>query len=88
MGVEVGEGECCWKIFWKKIIDEGGTLSMESNLRMSTILFILLYKEAATGTVLWRKVFLKNSQNSQENTCARVSFLMKLQLEASNFIKK
>ena len=34
------------------------------------------------------KVFLKISQNSQENTCARVSFLIKLQVEACNFIKK
>ena len=33
-----------------------------------------------------KKVFLEISQNSQENTCARVSFLMKLQAEA--FIKK
>ena len=31
-------------------------------------------------------VFLEASQNSQENTCARVSFLKKLQ--AYNFIKK
>ena len=28
------------------------------------------------------KVFLENSQNAQEKTCARVSFLMKLQAEA------
>ena len=35
--------------------------------------------EAATEGVLWKKVFLKISQNSQENTCARVSFLVKLQ---------
>ena len=32
--------------------------------------------------------FLKISQNSQENTCVRVSFLMKLQVSACNFIKK
>ena len=32
-----------------------------------------------------KKVFLKISQNSQENTCARVSFLIKLQF---GFIKK
>ena len=31
--------------------------------------------EAATGGVLQKKVSLKISQNSQENTCARVSFL-------------
>ena len=35
--------------------------------------------EAATRGALWKKVFLKCSQNSQENTCARVSFLIKLQ---------
>ena len=28
------------------------------------------------------------SQNSQENTCAKNSFLIKLQASASNFIKK
>ena len=31
---------------------------------------------------------MKISQTSQENTCARVSFLTKLQVEACNFIKK
>ena len=32
-------------------------------------------------------MFLETSQNSQENTCARVSFLIKLQAEACTFIK-
>ena len=35
-----------------------------------------------------KKVFLEISQNLQENTCARVSFLIKLQALACNFIKK
>ena len=39
-----------------------------------------------------KKVFFKVSQNSQENNCARVSFLINLQAfiknEACNFIKK
>ena len=34
------------------------------------------------------EVFLKISQNSQKNTCARVSFLIKLLTDAFNFIKK
>ena len=38
--------------------------------------------------VFCKKVFLEISQNSRENTCARVSFLTKLQDEACNFIKK
>ena len=33
-------------------------------------------------------MFLEIPQNSQENTCARVSFLIKLQAEACHFIKK
>ena len=33
-------------------------------------------------------MFLEISQNSQETTCARVSFLIKLQTKACKFIKK
>ena len=35
-----------------------------------------------------KKMFLEILQNSQENTCVRVSFLIKLRAEACNFIKK
>ena len=35
-----------------------------------------------------KKVFLEISQNLQENICARVSFLIKLQAEARNLIQK
>ena len=38
-----------------------------------------MFAEAATRGVLQKKVFLEISQNSQENTCARVSFLIRLQ---------
>ena len=34
-----------------------------------------------------KKVFLQILQNSQENTCARVSFLIEFQAQAYNFIK-
>ena len=40
---------------------------------------------AATRDVLQKMVFLKCSL---ENTCARVSFLIKLQVSACNFIEK
>ena len=33
---------------------------------------LLVLSEAATRGVLWEKVVLKISQNSQENTCARI----------------
>ena len=42
--------------------------------------------EAATRGVLCKKLILEISQNSQENTCGRVSFYIKLQ--ACNFLKK
>ena len=35
-----------------------------------------------------KNVFLEISQISQENTCARISLLIKLQASACNFIKK
>ena len=38
--------------------------------------------EGATGGVLQEKLFLEISQNSQEETCARVSLLIKLQVSA------
>ena len=42
--------------------------------------------------IVWRgyvkKVFLEILQNSQENTCARDSFLIKLQVGDSNFEKE
>ena len=38
--------------------------------------------------VFCKKVFLKIPQNSQENTCARVSFLMKLQASGLQLYEK
>ena len=45
--------------------------------------------EVATRSVLWKKVFLEVLQNSQENTCARVSFLNKVAgLRPATLVKK
>ena len=38
-----------------------------------------LISELATGCVLYKKLLLEILKNSQENTCAKVSFLVKLQ---------
>ena len=46
-----------------------------------------LQSEAVTRRSFIKKVFLKISKDSQENTCGRVSSLIKLQLEACNLIK-
>ena len=45
---------------------------------LSTQVMKILIAEAASRGVLLKEVFLEISQNSQENTCARVSFLMNL----------
>ena len=44
--------------------------------------------EAVARMCSVKKVVLKISQSSQENTSARVSFLIKLQVETCNFIKE
>ena len=40
---------------------------------------VAICKEAVSQKCSVKKLFLEISQNSQENTCARVSFLIKLQ---------
>ena len=55
------------------------------------ILCVILHElrlEAATGGLLQEKVFLGISQNAQENTCARVFFLIKLQARPATLLKK
>ena len=43
-------------------------------------IYFIRFKEA-TGGVLLKKAFLEISQNSQMGTCARVSFLTKVQAQ-------
>ena len=49
------------------------TLPLDANLKN------LLYLEAVAQRCSVKMVFQDISQNSQENTCARASFLLKLQ---------
>ena len=48
-------------------------------------IFELELKETVAKSCSVKKVFLEVSQNSQENTCARVSFLIKLQASGLQF---
>ena len=48
----------------------------------------LILEEAVAQMCSMKKVFLEISQNSQENTCARVSILIKLQALPTTFLKK
>ena len=56
--------------------------------RISIILFNSLQGEAVIRRFSVKKMFLEISQNSLENTSARVYFLIKLQASACNVIKK
>ena len=61
---------------------------LSSNKTQATTVRIAIGWEAVAQRCSAKKVFLEISQNSQENTCPRVSFLIKLQVEACNVIKK
>ena len=52
---------------------------MESKKFCNFFEYPIVISEAATGGVLWKKLFLEILQNSRENTCAR---------QVCNFIKK
>ena len=54
----------------------------------TTFMNFLKVQEQPPNVFYKKKVFLKISQNSQKNTCARVFLLIKLQAAACNFIKK
>ena len=49
---------------------------------------LIIYNITSCRRCSVKKVFLKISQNSQETTCARVSFLIKLLAPGLQFIKK
>ena len=62
------------------------------NLSIEKAFFLInsksLKSEAVARRCSVKKVFLKISRNSPENTCPRASFLIKLQASACNFIKR
>ena len=75
-----------WKLQTVLILNLVPGVSFARNKRVrASVDTDLLVREAATVGVLWKKVFLEISQSSQENICARVSFLIKFQ--ASSFAK-
>ena len=53
-----------------------------------TLIIITINTEAVVQRCSVKKVFLELTQNSQENTCVRVSFLIKLQASESALLKK
>ena len=55
----------------------------------SSFIFGRVVQKQSIGDVLRKKMFLNISQNSQENTCASVSFLIKLRAcSLQNYLKR
>ena len=63
-------------------------LHLLSALRDFFFLHRVMFSEAVARRCSVKKVLLKFLRNSQEKNCTRASFLLKLQAEASNLIKK
>ena len=57
-------------------------------LQATVLTRIYIVTEAVVRKCSIKNMFLEISQNSQKNTCAKVSFLIKLQPQTCNFIKK
>ena len=53
-------------------------VEISNDLTMNSVAYLKIQKQSSRG-VVYKKVFLQISQNSQENTCAGVSSLMNLQ---------
>ena len=68
------------KIFPSQCGIRKGYSSQHSLLVMTEIFKESVDIEAVTQRCFVKKVFLEISQNSQENICARVSFVIKLQI--------
>ena len=71
------------KQFWKKL-----GLQLNNSHQLISGQYSINTPEAAPGRWSVQNVFLKISQNSQEITYIRVSFSIKSQAKACNFIKK
>ena len=67
--------------FWNKILSMQYFFLYVFNLHMRFHFMISSSAEAVVRKCSVKKLFLKISQNSHENTCVRVSFLIKLQAE-------
>ena len=61
---------------------------LATNCNVFLVLFVITTREAVAQSCSVKKTFLKNSQNSQENTCAGFSFLIKLQARGLLTVKR
>ena len=85
----------CFPLNFEKFLRKGFLQNTSGRLLLQNhdLLFFVQkchhhFPGAAVRRCSVKKVFSEISQNSHENTCARVSLLIELQAEACSFIKK
>ena len=76
----------CVPVLWIHIFLKNYFSTVVSDTWKSSIPLQKKVSEAATGGALYKKLFIEMWQNSQENTCAGVSFLIKLQALAQSIV--
>ena len=74
-----------WKVCFSKNHTLGWSLMISLLTHFKPVFHCI---ETATRRCSVKKVFLKISQNSEKNTCVRLSFLISCRPKACNFIKK
>ena len=67
-----------WAMLQKLLVCQAAPRNKITGAVLRISIFKICFSKAATRGALWKKVLLEILQNSQENTCARVSFLIKL----------
>ena len=77
--VEISSAKDCFYLFHLKILQQIVVVSLDETLAECKVSIFLKRTEAVARRCSVKKVFLENSQNSQEHTCARASFLIKFQ---------
>ena len=81
----------CWSYFWFQNLSVFKITKLSGKMfnicRTLEDLTIIIFPEAVTQRCSVTKVFLKILQNSQENNCARVSFLIKMHVYSCEFLQ-
>ena len=65
--------------FWYCVVDDEGPSNPSQIVKQTEVTQKVVRSSHVTQKCSVKKVFLKISQNSKENTCARVSLVIELQ---------
>ena len=90
LGKSSCSGKCCVEGSPSfALVEKEATFALFEIIFIIFVIFRFLESyRSSSPEVFYKKCVLKYFENSQENTCARVSFLIMLQTKTCNFIKK